>query len=514
MVNFLWLHWTELGQKIWQQFILVSISTAMAIFIGVTTGVLCFKHIKLSRFLINIAGVIQTIPSLALLTFLLPLFGIGTKPALVALSLYALLPILSNTLVGLQKVPNELLETTITLGFTRWQRLIWLEIPMASPVIFTGIRTAVIINVGVATLAAFIGAGGLGDFINRGLASNNTSLILLGAIPAAIMAMSFDIILGFLVNISTALTTQPKKYYRKLGLIFFGLLMLVLCLWQWSKAANNASSQNSKVVRVASKNFTESILLGEIVAQTIEHNTSLRVERYFNLGSTEICQQALIQKKIDLYPEYTGTAYLVVLHGKHNLTSTELLTYLSNTYAKRFHLQWLVLFGFNNTEAIAVRNDFAQKNHIKTISELLPFEKQLIAGVPSEFIDRPDGIKGLAQLYHLIFSQIKEMSPALMYEAIAHKNVNVISAFSTDARIQENHLTLLEDDKHLFPPYDAAIIARDEILSEHPELKKSLLLLSGLVDNQTMQDLNRQVEILQLSPSEVATKFLMRHGVI
>ena len=186
----------ELLIKFREHLLLTGISTSFAIVAGVPLGILIARH-KIARgSVLGVAGIVQTIPSLAMLAFLLPLLGIGIKPAIVALTLYALLPIIRNTYTGLTNISGEIIEAATGLGFTKNQQLWLVELPLALPIIFAGIRTAAVIGVGIATLSSFIGAGGLGDFINRGLAMNNTNLILLGAGAAAVLALTIDFFLG------------------------------------------------------------------------------------------------------------------------------------------------------------------------------------------------------------------------------------------------------------------------------------------------------------------------------
>ena len=196
MIDFVIQKGPELLIKFREHLLLTGISTSFAIVAGVPLGILIARH-KIARgSVLGVAGIVQTIPSLAMLAFLLPLLGIGIKPAIVALTLYALLPIIRNTYTGLTNIPGEIIEAATGLGFTKKQQLWLVELPLALPIIFAGIRTAAVIGVGIATLSSFIGAGGLGDFINRGLAMNNTNLILLGAGAAAVMALTIDFFLG------------------------------------------------------------------------------------------------------------------------------------------------------------------------------------------------------------------------------------------------------------------------------------------------------------------------------
>jgi osmoprotectant transport system permease protein len=191
-----------LWQKTLEHLMLTGVSTGLAVLIGLPLGVWIMRNALVRRPVLGVVGIVQTVPSLAMLAFLLPFLGIGVKPAIVALTLYALLPIVRNTFTGLSEVPAEVIEAAQGMGFTARQRLWMVELPLAMPVIVAGIRTAAVIGVGIATLAAFIGAGGLGDFINRGLAMNNTRLILLGAIPAAALALLIDFVIGLIGRLS------------------------------------------------------------------------------------------------------------------------------------------------------------------------------------------------------------------------------------------------------------------------------------------------------------------------
>lgn len=201
MIDFLIEKSPELLIKFREHVVLTGVSTSFAILAGVPLGILISRHKTIRGTVLATAGVVQTIPSLAMLAFLLPILGIGIKPAIVALTLYAFLPIIRNTYTGLTNISDEIIEAATGVGFTPKQMLCLVELPLAMPVIFAGIRTAAVIGVGIATLSSFIGAGGLGDFINRGLALNNTNLIFLGAGTAAILALTIDFFLGFVESL-------------------------------------------------------------------------------------------------------------------------------------------------------------------------------------------------------------------------------------------------------------------------------------------------------------------------
>lgn len=512
-VNFFIQRLPELQQKLIEHLILTGISTAFAIAVGLPIGMLILRWASLRTIVLSFANAVQTIPSLAMLAFLLPLFGIGVKPALVALTLYALLPIVRNTYAGLSTLPPPVLEAADGLGFTRWQRLLYVEIPLAIPVILAGIRTAAVIGVGIATLSAFIGAGGLGDFINRGLALNNTRLVLLGAIPAALLALFVDFALGLAEDWLRA--GRKPKALRVRTSVFVGLTIAVFIGGLWAnQALRQAEGSEVGVVRIGTKNFTEQLILGELLAQLIEAHTPLRVERKFNLGGTVICHQALVRGDIDLYPEYTGTALTAILKMPTLGEPDEVLAIVRREYRLKFQCEWLEPFGFNNTYAIAVRRSDAEKRGWRKISDLKPAAKNLLAGFTSEFRERPDGYVGLKRVYGFEFGRVLDMDPALMYQALARGKVDVICAFATDGRIPAYDLMLLEDDRKFFPPYHAAPVIRMEVLQTFPELRQVLNLLAGAISDETMQRLNYEVDENKRSPKEVAREFLAEKGFL
>lgn len=502
---FVGLRLPELQQKLVEHLILTGISTAIAVGIGLPLGVLILRWSFLRGLVLSFSNAVQTIPSLAMLAFLLPFFGIGVKPALVALTLYALLPIVRNTYAGLNNLHPAVLEAADGLGFTRLQRLWLVEIPLALPVILAGIRTAAVIGVGIATLSAFIGAGGLGDFINRGLALNNTKLVLLGAVPAALLALLVDFSLGLLEDWLRPGKKPMSLRWRTALLVLLSVSLLASGVWSRQKTRQE---EWMGIVRIGSKNFTEQLILGELMSQLIEVRTSLKVERRFNLGGTIICHQALVKGAIDLYPEYTGTALTAILNMATITDPEKVFAIVKDAYRQKFRCEWLEPFGFNNTYAIAVRRQDAQRYKLRKISDLRQVASKFRAGFTFEFRERPDGYPGLKQAYGFGFGQVVDMDPALMYQALAKGRVNVICAFATDGRIAAYDLVTLEDNKHFFPPYHAAPVVRIDVLNRYPFLGDILKLLAGTLDDEKMRQLNYMVDAKKMSPKEVARQFL------
>lgn len=512
--------WLRTGEHI----LLTGISTLAAICIAIPLGISAYRLSWLRGLITGVVGVLQTIPSLAMLAFLLTALGtIGTTPALIALALYALLPIVRNTLAGLNGVSASILEAADGIGMTRNQRLWMVELPLAGPFIVTGIRTAAVVGVGIATLSAFIGAGGLGQFINRGLSLANNQLILLGAVPSALLALVVD---GSIGGVQWALRRRsvctspgwPDRLLRTVALFGPILLFAVGCLaalgpdfsLKGLSRSGAGAGERDEVIRVGSKNFTEQLILGELMAQLIERETDLRVLRKFDLGGTMICHGALVSGGIDLYAEYTGTALTAVLEEEVIVDPEAAYEFVAAEYQRKFDVRWLKPFGFNNTYAITVREKDAIEKSLLRISDLQPIANAMRAGWTFEFSERPDGYIGLRERYGFAFGKVIDLEASLMYEAIARGEVDVISAFATDGRIAAYRLKPLEDDRHFFPPYHAAPVIRNTTLESHPELAECLHLLAGTLSDEVMRELNFQVDQNKRSPGEVAREFLER----
>jgi osmoprotectant transport system permease protein len=511
----------ELWLRTREHLMLTAVSTSLAIAIGIPLGIVARSRPGLRAPLLGAIGVVQTVPSLAMLALLLALLDrIGAVPAVAALTLYALLPIARNTLTGLQGVPEEVREASRGLGMTVRQQLLMVDLPLAAPVIIAGIRTAAVVGVGVATLSAFIGAGGLGQFINRGLSLSNTRLIVLGAVPAALLALLVDFTIAAAQwGMRPSRRTEAGPILPRLRPVAVALPFLLFAAGivpQMSPPATAGDGERTSAptIRIASKNFTEQVLLGEIMAQLLETRTSLRVERRFNLGGTMICHRALTSGEIDLYAEYTGTGLTAILQRPPMSDPGDVLRIVREEYRREFDARWLPPLGFNNTYAITVRRGAAGREGWRTVSDLAPRAASLTAGWTAEFSERPDGYPGLIEAYEYRFGTTLDVDPALMYQAIHRGQVDVIAAFSTDGRIAAYDLQPLVDDRRFFPPYEAAPVVRLDTLEAHPEIEETLSRLAGRLDNETMQSLNYEVDHRKRRPGEVAREFLLSQDLL
>ena len=312
-------NWAELLALTREHLLLVFVSTFFAVLIGVPLGILLTRRKSLQSPVLGIANVLQTIPSLALFGLLIPIAyigGIGAKTAIIALTLYSFLPIIRNTVTGISGVDARTREAATAMGMTDWQILKMVELPLAAPVILTGIRVAVVIAVGVATVAAAVGAGGLGTYIFRGLRQNDNNLLLTGAISSAILALFLDFALGQFeksFDYKKRVENSRRKFIA-IGAAAIILAVLGLSFIPNSKFQISNSSSPNQTIRVGSKDFTESIILAEILAQMLEKR-GIAVERQFELGGN-LAHDALLSNNLDVYPEYTGTAYTAILKRK------------------------------------------------------------------------------------------------------------------------------------------------------------------------------------------------------
>ncbi|MDI9638214.1 glycine betaine ABC transporter substrate-binding protein [Geitlerinema splendidum] len=481
--------------------------------IAIPLGILIARFPVMRTLLLKAGSVSQTIPSLAMLALLVPILGLGFIPTILVLTFYAIYPILRNTYTGLQNIPPEYLEAAEGLGFLSFQKLIYVELPLALPMIISGLRLATATTIGIATIAAFIGAGGLGDFITQGLALNDSNLILLGAIPTAFLALAFDYGISrfenYIYHRKQKIKTASMWKYK--SLLFGGMGFLFLAGYFFLTPQGN---KESEVIIIGSKNFPEQNILAEIMAQLIEHKTTLKVIRKFNLGSTALVHQALLNGEIDLYPEYVGTAYLTVLKKPWDGTQKDLFTKVKENYKNQFNIRWLAPFGFSNSQSLAVRKDFAEANNLKCLSDLAPLSKNLSVAAPPEFLKRPDGLINLKKAYGFNFKNVIQVSPTLMYVTIEHQKADIIASFTTDGKLRNANLIILKDDKNIYPPYQAAPVLREVVHLKYPQIEKVLSPIFGIISEQKMINLNSKVEEQGQLPSIVAREFLNENNLI
>lgn len=489
-----------LGTALIEHIQLSFISLLIAVLIAIPFAIYLAQHKKAAGPIIQITAIFQTIPSLALLGLLIPLVGIGKVPAVVALVIYALLPILRNTYTGLTEIDPSLDEAADAMGMDRKRKLLKVQIPIAMPIIMAGIRNAMVLIIGTGTIAALIGAGGLGSLILLGIDRGNNQLILMGAIPAAILAVGFDYVLSYFEKVSF------KRTIQVLGSVTVAMLVLMIV---------PLISGKDKEIVIAGKLGAEPEIIMNMYKELIEDQTDLSVQLKPNMGKTTFVFNALESGDIDIYTEYSGTILATFLNEEAKSTDEkEVVEQARQGLAQQYNMSLLEPMAFNNTYALAVTPELAEQYQLKKISDLQAVTDQLKVGFTLEFADRQDGYLGIKDLYGITFDNLQTMEPKLRYSAIKTGDINLVDAYSTDSELAQYDLTVLEDDKGLFPPYQGAPLLLTKTLEKHPELEKVLNQLGGKITDEEMRQMNYEVNVNNANPQAVAHQFLIEQQLI
>jgi osmoprotectant transport system permease protein len=513
--EFILRNWREVLELTGEHLLLVAVSTLIAVAVGLPLGLLLTRKAGWKRPVLAVANILQTVPSLALFGFIIPLKyvgGIGWRAAVVALVVYALLPVIRNTVTGVEGVERSVREAALAMGMTDGQILRQVELPLAAPVILAGVRVATVISVGVATIAAAIGAGGLGTLIFRGLRQYDNRLILAGAIPAALLALAADAGIGLIESRLAARRRTARAgvkrnvFWRRVAAGALALAVLAglgVALWQRSAKAD---------VKVGSKDFTESLILAEIYAQGLEAR-GLKVERRYELGGN-LAHDALVAGEVDVYPEYTGTSLMSILKRPPSTDARAVYELVKSEYAARFDVEVGPPLGFEDTFAVLVRGDDARRLNLKTVSDAAAHAPRWRAGFGQDFMSRADGYEGFARAYGLQFAgRPREMDLSLSYRALAEGQVDVIAGNSTDGMIATLGLTQLEDDRHYFPPYEAVLLVRRDALERLPPAREVLQQLAGSISTEEMRRLNYEVDGNKRPAADVVREWRRSKGL-
>lgn len=490
-----------------KEHILISLlAISIASVLGIILGIIISEYRKFSGLILGTVNILYTIPSIALLGFFITITGVGNTTALIALIIYALLPIIRSTYTGIVNINPLIIEASEGMGSTKIQQLFKIKLPLALPVLMSGIRNMVTMTIALAGIASFVGAGGLGVAIYRGITTNNSAMTFLGSLLIAILALIFDFILGL---IEKRLTNHKRiKYKVNPKLIILGLFIVIF------GAYFSLNSKKDKTINIATKPMTEGYILGQMLTELIEQDTDLKVNITNGVGGgTSNIHPAIVKGEFDLYPEYTGTSWEAVLKKEASYDESK-FDELQKEYKEKYNLEYVNLYGFNNTYGLAVNKDIAEKYNLKTYSDLAKVSNNLIFGAEYDFFEREDGYKELQKVYNIDFKKKIDMDIGLKYQAMKDKKIDVMVIFTTDGQLAVSDVIVLEDDKKMYPSYRAGTVVRSEILSEYPELKPVLEKLNNILDDKTMADLNYQVESEGKKPEDVAREYLQEKGLL
>ena len=487
--------------------ILISLlAISIASVLGIILGIIISEYRRFSGLILGTVNILYTIPSIALLGFFITITGVGNTTALIALIIYALLPIIRSTYTGIVNINPLIIEASEGMGSTKLQQLFKVKLPLALPVLMSGIRNMVTMTIALAGIASFVGAGGLGVAIYRGITTNNSAMTFLGSLLIAILALIFDFILGI---IEKRLTNHKRtKYKANFKLIILGLFIIIFGTYF------SLNSKKDKTINIATKPMTEGYILGQMLTELIEQDTDLKVNMTTGVGGgTSNIHPAIVKGEFDLYPEYTGTSWEAVLKKEGSYDESK-FDELQKEYKEKYNLEYVNLYGFNNTYGLAVNKDIAEKYNLKTYSDLAAVSNNLIFGAEYDFFEREDGYKELQKVYNVDFKKKIDMDIGLKYQAMKDKKIDVMVIFTTDGQLAISDVVVLEDDKKMYPSYRAGTVVRSEILSKYPELKAVLEKLNNILDDKTMADLNYQVESKGKKPEDVAREYLQEKGLL
>lgn len=484
------------------QHILVTVTAlGLGIALSLPLAILVTRIPTLRGPTLTTVSLIQTIPGLALLALMVPLLGaFGFWPAVTALTLYSMLPVVRNTVTGILELDPSLTEAARALGMTSNQRLMRVEIPLALPMIVAGIRTAAVWVVGMATLSTPVGQTSLGNFIFSGLQTRNWTAVLIGCGAAAALAICLDLLAGLLESSAR----NRRKGRASVGLVALSLLLLAglsPLVISFDAAPppppagvlpeENPKAALDRPIRIGAKSFTEQYILAALLDRLLRRS-GYAVERLEGLGSS-IAFDALSNDEIDCYVDYTGTLWANVLGQEQPVARWRVLTRVASWLAEQRNIRCLGSLGFENAYALALRRSAAERMGLRSIDDLVSHARELKIGSDYEFFSRPEWHR-LRDTYGLKFRERVGFDSTFMYPAVRDGDVDVITAFTTDGRIDAFDLTLLPDPRQALPPYDAVLLLAPGVADE-PGLCRALSPLLGAIVMATMRRANARVDL-------------------
>jgi len=467
-------------------------AVAIGVALGLPLAIWASANRMVRTPVLGLAGLVQTVPALALLALFYPMLlilgqasglavpALGFLPALIALSLYALLPIVRNGIAALEGVDPAVLEAADGLGMTRRQRLTLVELPLGAPVILAGIRTAAVWTIGAATLATTVGQPSLGNLIFSGLQTENWVRVLVGCAAAAALALAVD---GLLALVESGLKRRSR--WR----IATGLAALVAAL-AFAFAPLSGQAAAAETVVIGAKNFSEQYILASAIERRLQ-SAGYRTERRDNLGST-IAYQALAAGDVDVYVDYGGTLWTNILQRTDIPPPEAMRAQLTAQLRARDGVLVLGPLGFENAYALAMRRARAEALGVRTLDDLTRAAPRLSFGADLEFLSRPEW-RSVQSRYRLAFAGQRSYSPTFMYRAVADGSADIITAFSSDGRIAALNLVTLADPRRALPSYDALLLVSPRRAAD-ARFTGALRSLIGAIPVERMRQANLMVD--------------------
>lgn len=488
---------------------LSAIAIAVAIVVGGLFGLIISQRTKAAKPTLAVVNFLYTIPSISMLGLLIPLSGVGNVTAAIALIIYALLPMVRSTYTGLTNIDPAIIEAARGMGSTEGQIMRKIRTPLAMPVIMSGIRSMATMTIALAGIASFIGAGGLGVAIYRGITTNNMAMTMDGSLLVAALALAVDFVLGIVERRVQMRSAKARRTNRR------ALVVVLACAVVLSVVAlARACTPTRATIHVATKPMTEQYIMGNMLKELIEQDTDLDVDLTTGVGGgTANIAPAMESGEYDIYPEYTGTAWAQVLHRDDPYDESR-FGELEDAYASELHMSWVGMYGFNDTYGIVVRREVADAYDLHSYSDLARVSSQLSFGAEYDFFERADGYQALCDAYGMSFASTMDLDIGLKYQALAEEQIDVMVVFTTDGQLSAADAVILEDDRGFFPSYLCGNVVRSQVLDEHPELRDVLAKLDDTITDADMAQMNYEVESESRTPEDVAREYLQERGLL
>lgn len=508
-----WAALPGLGDKLAAHVVLSASAIGLAMLIALPLAVWAGRSPVVSRLALSLASLVQTIPALALLALFFPLllslrsvFGeglptLGFLPALMALTLYALLPILRNAVTAQANLDPGVLEAADGVGMTKWQKLTLVQAPLSAPFIMAGIRTASVWTIGAATLATTIGQPSLGDPIFAGLQTQNWALVLAGCLASAGLALAADNLL-WVIEVGLARRARAMTF----GGMAVVLLGIMAALW-----GQGTGSQERPVV-IAAKQFSEQYILAQAIGARLEA-AGYTVEYRDGLGSA-VVHSAVASSSIDIAIDYTGTIWANFMKRSDNPGRAAIYAAITDWEARQNKVKVLGRLGFENAYAFAMREDRARELGVTSLADLVAVGPRLTVGGDPEFFERPEWI-AVRDAYGLRFGRTRNFSPTFMYNALASGEADVISAYTSDGRIAADRLVVLDDPKGALPSYETLLLLSPRIAGD-AGIEEALRPMLGAISVEAMREANYAVDredAGKLTPKAAAQQLAKKVGL-
>ena len=501
---------------IWQHIYIVLVSTFISTIFGVLLGIVAYMMPKIRNVILKIVDVLQTIPALALLGIIMVFFGAGTVTVILGITLYSLLPIVNNTYLGLNEVDSGIKEAAKGMGMSNLYRLFHVELPMAFPMILTGIRIAVINAIGTAVFAAFVGGGGLGTVLNKGIRVQDMKLIFTGTFILMIFAVVMDLIMNLIESYVKKRKGDTKAFVKCIVGVCLTLCIVLLSGSIFSKKFD------SELV-MYDGDYSEPQIMTRMVKYLVEDRSNLRVTIKDEMTQVNGFK-SLTNKKVncDMMASYDGSILNSFMHidPKEVPQDMTLFSYANKIVNKRHNLEMIAKFGYNNTYTIAVTPEVAKKYNLKKISDLIPVADQLVFGAEHVFFSKEGSIRfePFTKYYGLNFKDAKSLDVSLKYASVENGDIDVVVVYTTDGLNKKVGLITLEDDRNFFPEYNGTVLVKSSVLDKYkdasPNLREILMLLDDQITNEEMQEMTYEVDVKGKSSDKVAKEFLIKKGLL